>query len=164
MSTPITTETISVWKEHYSFDGRAQGYSVPMDATPPLGHSYGPTPKETLLLALSSCSGMDVVGLLKKNHQFVDHFEINAKGTLSTQDHPKIYSSVHLTFQLEGAIEKASALSAVEKSQTLYCSVSAMLSKSVPISWTLILNGETVGHGKANFEKFSEAQQSRYEG
>ena len=64
-------ETFAIWKEGMAFDGRAQGFNVPMDASPPLGHQYGPGPKELVALGLAGCAGMDVVGILKKKKQFI---------------------------------------------------------------------------------------------
>lgn len=156
-------ETRVIWKEGMAFEGRAQGFSIPMDAIPPLGHHFGPSPKELVALGLGGCTGMDVVGILKKHKQFVDRFEIETQ-IIQTKEHPVVFSSIELTFKLEGAIDPAIALRAVELSQTTYCGVSAMLFHSAPINWSLFVNGDKVGAGLANFEKFTEVYQSTFEG
>ena len=158
-------EAVVMWKEGMAFDGRAEGFSIPMDATSPLGHHNGPNPKEVLLMSLAACAGMDVLGLLKREHQFIDFFKVEAKVPSSTHRHPVIFDSINLIFHLEGAIEIDSAIHAVELSQTKYCGMSAMLCETVPIEWTLILNGEKIADGKAAFNRIEDdAFQTSYEG
>ena len=158
-------EAVVMWKEGMAFDGRAEGFSIPMDATSPLGHHNGPNPKEVLLMSLAACAGMDVLGLLKREHQFIDFFKVEAKVPSSTHRHPVIFDSINLIFHLEGAIEIDSAIHAVELSQTQYCGMSAMLCETVPIEWTLILNGEKIADGKAAFNRIEDdAFQTSYEG
>ena len=157
-------ETRVIWKEGLAFEGRSQGFSVPMDATPPLGHYFGPSPKELLVLALAGCAGMDVMGVLKKNKQFIDRFEVEANATSTTGKHPLVFSSVDLIFKFQGSIDPEIATQAVELSQTLYSGVSAMICQSAPINWILLINGEKRGQGRANFTKFEEIFQSTFEG
>lgn len=163
-NTNSKSETVVVWKENFAFDGRVEGFNVPMDAKPPLGHHYGPSPKELVLVGLAGCSGMDIVGLLKKDKQFIDRFEIFTHGVVEKGTHPAIFTSIQLIFSLEGAIEARSAIKAVELSHSVYCSVAAMLYRSVPITWILFLNGEKIHEGRTNFERNPELYQSRYEG
>lgn len=159
-------EAVAIWKEGMSFEGRAEGFSIPMDATSPLGHHYGPSPKEVLLSSLAACSGMDVIGLLKRGHQFVDRFCVEAKVASSTHHHPVVFNEIELVFHLDGSIDVSSAIQAVQLSQTRYCGMSAMLNEVSPISWSLILNGEKVADGEAAFRRAGDedAFQSTYEG
>lgn len=156
-------ETKVIWKGGLAFEGNAQGYNIAMDAIPPLGHRNGPNPKEILGMALGACTGMDVIAILKKNKQSVDFFEIETLVT-QTQEHPVIFSSIMLTYKIEGALDPASALKAVELSQTHYCGISAMLSQIAPVRWSLFVNGEKTGEGVANFIKFEEIFQTTFEG
>lgn len=156
-------DTHVLWKEGMAFDGRAEGFNIPMDAPAPLGHHYGPGPKEVVAIGLSGCAGMDVIGYLKKHKQFVDHFDIEAVIEQST-DHPVVFTSIQLIFKLEGAIDPAIALLAVELSQTKYSGLSAMLCLSAPINWILYVNGEKAGMGRAHFENPSDIFQSTYDG
>lgn len=157
-------ETRAIWRDGMEFDGRAQDMSVRMDATEPLGHKYGFNPKELVLLGLAGCCGMDVVGLLKKNRQQFDRFEIEARVNSSTQHHPIVFNSIDLTFYLDGNIDEETALDAVTLSQNTYCGVSAMLVESMPINWSLFVNGKKIGEGKASFEKFDDLLHTSYEG
>ena len=157
-------ETRLIWKNGMAFDGIVKDYIVPMDATPPLGNDYGPSPKELLLLGLAGCAGMDVIGLLKKKKQLVDRFEIETRVESSQGRHPLIFTSIELIFKFEGLLDFEITKRAVELSQTLYSGVSAMLSQSVLIKWNLIINGSEMGTGVANFLPDSHFLHSAYEG
>lgn len=159
-------EAFAIWKEGLSFEGRAEGFSIPMDATSPLGHHYGPSPKEVLLSSLAACSGMDVMGLLKRDHQFIDRFCVEANVPSSTRHHPVIFDSIELIFHIDGSVNTDSAIRAVNLSQTKYCGMSAMLNEACPIEWSLILNGEKVADGRANFNRVDDQEmfQTSYEG
>ena len=57
---------------------------------------------------------------------------------------------------LDGAIDWLNAgaqalIDAVEKSQTLYCGVSAMIAKACPITYRVLLNGAQIHEGCARF-------------
>lgn len=154
-----------IWREHMAFEGRSEGFSIPMDATRPLGHFYGPNPKEVLLSALGACAGMDVVGLLKKHHEFIDRFEIQVEADQETKKYPRIFKEIKMTFHLEGAIEPGAAFDAIQRSQNTYSGVSAMICETVPLHWHLVLNGEDIGEGFANFsQKSGDFLHSSYDG
>lgn len=159
-------EAFAIWKEGMSFEGRAEGFSIPMDATSPVGHHYGPSPKQVLLSSLAACTGMDVIGLLKKDHQFIDRFCVEANAPSSTSRHPVIFNSIEIVFHIDGSVDPDSALRAVNLSQTKYCGMSAMLNEACPVEWVVILNGEKIADGKAAFKHIEDqdAFQSSYEG
>ncbi len=91
-------------------------------------------PMEMVLLALGSCSGSDVVSILEKKKVVLDGFEINIDAERA-DSYPMVFKKIHLEFVFYGKdinpvhVERAIALS-MEK----YCSVSAMLKKSVEIT------------------------------
>jgi len=94
---------------------------------------------------------MDVVALLKKYKQPLESLQIDAETTLTEGTYPAIFKEVRLVFNLIGALDAAKVMEAVTLSQTKYCSVSAMVSKAVPITYTVELNGKSIGLGQANF-------------
>ena len=147
-----------------AFDGIVHDFIVPMDAIPPLGNFYGPGPKELVLLGLAGCAGMDVIGLLKKNRQMVNRFEIETRVESGQSNHPVMFTSIELIFKFEGPLDIDITRRAVELSQTLYSGVSAMMVQTVPISWTLVINGQEMGVGKANFLPKTHFLHSSYEG
>lgn len=139
------------WTEKMRFTAEVDKHKVPMDTKAPIGDDTAVTPKQLLVAAICGCTGMDVVALLKKYHQPLLKFEIEAEASVTEGAHPIVFKEVQLVFKLEGALEKAKVLEAVTLSQTKYCSVSAMLSKAFPIHYTVELNSENIGEGSANF-------------
>ena len=143
----------SVWSEKMRFVADVDNHSVPMDTKPPIGEDTAITPKQMLVAAICGCTGMDVVSLLKKYRQPLSKFEIEAEATVTEGAHPIVFKEVQLVFKIEGALENEKVLEAITLSQTKYCSVSAMLSKSFPIHYTVKLNSENIGAGSAQFPK-----------
>ncbi|MDP2172527.1 MAG: OsmC family protein [Candidatus Cloacimonadaceae bacterium] len=94
MSSKITT----TWVDNMTFDAEISGYHILMDADPEWGgEDRGTRPKPLLLAALSGCSGLDAVSILKKmqitNYQF--HMDLEAD---STSEHPIVYHTIRFNF------------------------------------------------------------------
>ena len=101
------------------------------------GEDRGPRPKPLLLFSLAGCTGMDVVSLLKKMRVDFEGFKIQVTGEL-TDEHPKYYHKIHLTYQFKGKdIDNSKVEKAVNLSQDKYCGVSFMLKKSAEITWEI---------------------------
>ena len=141
----------SVWSEKMRFTAEVENHSVQMDTKAPIGEDTAITPKQMLIAAICGCTGMDVVALLKKYKQPLTKFEIEAEALVNEGIHPIVFKEVQLAFKLEGPLEKEKVLEAITLSQTKYCSVSAMLSKSFPIRYTVQLNSSHIGAGSAKF-------------
>ena len=138
------------WKNKYTFTATDGQNEAVMDVAPPFGDGKALTPKQLCLAAIEGCTAMDVISHLNKRKQPPNIFRVEAEADL-TATHPKVFSEVRLDFHLEGEIQTALALEAVELSQTKYCGVSAMIAKSCPIRYRVILNGSVVGQGEAKF-------------
>lgn len=151
-------KTSVVWKTGMEFDGRIDGQTIPMDAKAPLGKETAPTPKELVAMGLGGCTAMDVIALLKKHKQSPISFRVDVEIQPSSGKHPIVFDKAFLSFVVDGNVEAAVLTDAVQLSQTKYCGVSAMLAKALPIDYRIILNGEEVGTGSANFE--SEEKES----
>lgn len=108
---------------------------VVMDGSTDFGGSLaGSTPKELLLMALAGCTSSDVVPILKKRRAPVQGYEMNVKA-VEREEHPRIFTSIHIEYVFYGdGIEKTDVERAIEMSTTKYCSVSAILEASVPIT------------------------------
>ncbi|OPL08938.1 MAG: hypothetical protein AVO33_08490 [delta proteobacterium ML8_F1] len=114
-----------------------------MDADDQVGGlDRGPRPKQLLISALTGCTGMDVVSILKKMKVEFSGFTIFAQTEL-TEEHPKTYSKIHLVYAFTGEGLEAS-MAKIEKavilSQERYCGVSALLDKVVEVSFEIKLN------------------------
>jgi len=135
-------------KESYStiftggmaFETEIDGHIVKVDADPKFGgEGSGPKPKPLVLNALTGCTGMDVVSLLKKMRVEFSDFEINIDAEM-TEEHPKNYNKIHLTYNIKAnEIDRAKVEKAVNYSQERYCGVSFMLSKSAELTYEINL-------------------------
>lgn len=139
------------WNGKMKFTAEADNHKVEMDTKSPIGTDSALTPKQLLLAGICGCTAMDVAALLKKYKQSLDSFQIEADTSLTEGVHPAIFKEVRLVFKLKGHLDSKKVLEAVTLSQTKYCGVSAMVSKAVPISYTVELNGEKIGEGHADF-------------
>lgn len=139
------------WQEQMKFDGDNSEYHVLMDAKKPFGSGSAMTPKELVVQGLCGCTGMDVIGLMRKHKQTVEEFAVTADVSMSESGHPVVFTSIELQYKLKGAIEAGVLLESVNLSQRKFCGVSAMLAKAVPIHYRVELNGEVIGSGKADF-------------
>lgn len=140
------------WNEKMKFTAESDSHKVDMDAKSPIGTDTALTPKQLLLAGICGCTAMDVVALLKKYKQPLESFQIEADTTPTQGVYPEIFKNVRLVFKLKGQLDSKKVLEAVTLSQTKYCGVSAMVSKTVPISYTVELNGENIGEGHADFK------------
>jgi putative redox protein len=106
----------------------------------------GPKPLELMLISLAGCTTMDVVSILQKKRQSFTRVRVEASGERA-DEHPKVYTKIHLTFVVYGAGVKPDAVErAIELSQTKYCPASAMLSHAVEITTSYrIVEGDDEG-------------------
>jgi putative redox protein len=133
------------WMGKMQFNALVNGHTIIMDAPERVGgEDNGPIPKPFVLTALSGCTGMDIVALLRKQEKEVDNLNIIVTGELSKQV-PIEYVAMHVVYEFTGSeANKAAALEAVNLSQEKYCGVSHMLKKALPISWQVLYNGASI--------------------
>ena len=83
------------------------------------------SPMELLLLALGSCTGVDVVSILKKKRQDVTAYRVEVKGD-RRDEHPRSYKRMVVHHIVTGRNISSQALAqAIELSEQKYCSVAA---------------------------------------
>ena len=126
------------WAGGMAFETILDDHKLVADAHPNVGgDGKGPRPKPLLLFSLAGCTGMDVVSLLKKMRVDFEDFKIQVSGEL-TDEHPKYYHKIHLTYQFKGKNINASKVEkAVNISQDKYCGVSHMLKQAAEITWDI---------------------------
>lgn len=129
-------------KEQMQFTGELEGFDIPLDSDPAFGGTgNGPKPKGLALTALAGCTAMDVISILRKMKIEPEQFSVTAESEL-TEEHPKIFKEIHLTYHFGGAGLPVDKLEkAIKLSQERYCGISAMLGKVVPIRWEIKLEG-----------------------
>jgi putative redox protein len=94
----------------------------------------GMKPSELLLVALGSCTAVDVVDILAKKRQPLASLEIQVSAEQDSNP-PWTFRKIHVHYKLSGAglTEKAVA-QAIELSEGKYCSVSATVRGTAEIS------------------------------
>lgn len=136
------------WNGKQNFIASINGIRVHMDATKPFGDG---STKQLVLAALCGCTGMDVIGLLKKNKQNPEKFRIEAEAEVSI-DPPHEFEGIRLKYAVDGLCNPREVADAIHLSQTKYCAVSAVISRGAKIAFDVSVNGKKVGSGKANFQ------------
>lgn len=113
------------WIEGKQFIGiDSTNHSVVL-STPKEG--IGIKPSDLLLIAVASCSAVDVVEILKKKRMTLTHLEISSSGE-QDQDPPWTFRKIHMHYKIGGKnlTEKAVA-QAIQLSEEKYCSVAATI-------------------------------------
>lgn len=102
-------------------------------------NGVGMKPSELLLVALASCTAIDVVNILAKKRLKLEELEIHVEGE-QKPDPPWTYEKIKLSYRLrgEGLSEKACA-KAIDLSDSKYCSVAASLRAEVPIEHDFVI-------------------------
>ena len=92
-----------------------------------------PTPMELLLLALGSCTAVDVISILKKKREQVSAYRVEVRGERRTE-HPRSYSRMEVHHVVTGReISEKAVSQAIELSEKKYCSVAATLRPAAEI-------------------------------
>lgn len=118
----MATTTVR-WLSELHFVGiDSRGHSVVLSGQE---DGIGVSPSQMLLVALASCSAVDVVEILRKKRKKLTLLEITTSGEQDPEP-PWPYRKIHVKYRLggEGLTDKAVA-QAINLSQEKYCSVSA---------------------------------------
>jgi putative redox protein len=127
----------------YGFEAKdAAGHTARMDSSPESGGvDFGIRPMQMLLMGLGGCSGIDIVSILKKQRQTVEGFSMTIEGEREKGKEPSLWETVHIRFQLKGAIDPDKAQKACALSMEKYCSVAATLKEArCRITWEVTVN------------------------
>jgi putative redox protein len=119
---------------HFESTGE-DGLSVHMDSSPGFGGTgRGWRPMELLLVSLGSCTGMDVISILRKKRLTVEAYTVNVSGTQATE-HPHVYTSIRIHHLLYAPdLPDEAVRRAIELSEQKYCSAYAMLVRAAEIT------------------------------
>lgn len=135
----------ATWKQGQIFEGRSQnGQTVTFDAE--AAHANGPSPMETVLMALCACTSVDVVSILQKKREPITSLVVSATAEQAPAP-PRVFTRIQLTYRIGGAVSSKAAEDAVVLSKTKYCSVSRMLENSVEIHFVIEHVEEPVAPG-----------------
>ena len=107
------------------------------------------TPMELVLLALGSCTGVDVISILKKKRQLVTDYRIEVSGERS-DEHPRSYTRLFVKHIVRGhGVSQQAVAQAIELSDQKYCSVAATLRGSAEIITSYEIAEEDEENGRA---------------
>jgi putative redox protein len=137
------------WVGKMQFNALVNGHTLVMDGPERVGgENNGPIPKPFVLTALTGCTGMDIIALLRKAGKQVSDFKLKVEGEISKQL-PIEYTAIHLVYELNGDRNlQEDVLAAITVSQEEICGVSNMLKKILPLSWEVLYNGEQIFNNK----------------
>lgn len=123
------------WKGGLAFEADVNGHKVMMDANEEAGgNNSGSSPKKLMLVALSGCTGMDVVSILKKMRVDIEKCNVEVQGDV-TEDHPKHYFKMHVIYEFTGKNLPMDKLEkAVMMSEETYCGVEALYRKAIEVT------------------------------
>lgn len=126
----------SEWKLDEVFEGFAEnGNKIVFDADS--AHTHGPSPMEAVLMALCSCTSVDVVGILQKKRQPLAGLRVTATATQAVAP-PRVFTHIKLTYAVHGKLSRKAVEDAVSLSKNKYCSVSLMLAKAAPVDYEIV--------------------------
>lgn len=98
-----------------------------------------PGPMVTLLLALGSCAGADVVSLMPKMQVELHRFTMEVRGSRAPE-HPRRWTAIHFTVHLAGTgLDETKARRAMDLSIEKYCSAINSLNPDIPVTYDLVL-------------------------
>lgn len=92
-------------------------------------------PMESVLMAIAGCSTIDIVMILKKMRQPLEHIEVEVESE-RREEIPRTFTKVNLHYILKGDLKVKKVEQAINSSLNKYCSVSKMIEKSAEVSST----------------------------
>ena len=135
---PVITTSRAIWRGEHRFEAGPEGRTALVDA----GGPKGPGPVETLLNAIATCSGVDVIDILAKRRTPLARFEVLVSAQRRAEA-PRRLQRLELEFRIDGdGIDAEHAERAIQLSFEKYCSVAASLANDIAVETRLTLNGQ----------------------
>jgi putative redox protein len=101
-----------------------------------------PGPVETLLAAIITCSGVDVIDILAKRRTPVTGFAASITAHRRAE-HPRRLMRIEIEYRIDGqGIDGVQAERAIELAFEKYCTVAGSLAPDIEAETQLVLNGE----------------------
>jgi putative redox protein len=132
-----TVRSHAVWRGGLSFDAGVGDRMQQIDGN----SKSAPSPVETLLNAVGTCAGTDVVDILTKQRTPPKSLEIEVFASRRVE-HPRRILTMDVTFSVDGSkLEAAQVERAIALSIEKYCTVAATLAGDIGMTTVLVLNG-----------------------
>ena len=115
-----------------TYVGRGESnHWVPVDASlNDAGSAAGTGPMELVLIGLAGCTAMDVESILRKKRADMRRLDLEVTGERA-KEHPKVFTDIHIVYNVHGDVKRADAEHAVSLSHEKYCSVAASLKAKI---------------------------------
>ena len=113
------------------------GHALVIDASP---EAKATGPMELVLIALGSCTSMDVILILRKKREDLRDLRVELSGERASED-PMVYTKVHLHYILKGKnLSEEAVRKTITLSQEKYCSVLGMVAKTAAVTfdWEIV--------------------------
>jgi putative redox protein len=125
----------ATWQQNQQYDAESDsGHHVALDGD--AAHRGGPSPMELVLMALCSCTAVDVVSILHKKREPFTSLTVSADAEQAAEA-PRVFTHIRLTYHVNGEVSAKAAEDAVALSKNKYCSVSKMLEKAATIDYRI---------------------------
>jgi putative redox protein len=122
------------------------GGSLIVDGAPDIGgEGRGMRPMELLLASVASCSAMDVVHILRKQREPLEHLSIEIEGARPEAPIAP-YTRMKLVFVARGAVDLHKLERAVSLAVEKYCSARQTLGPGVEVTWEARLEPRQTDH------------------
>lgn len=132
MSSPTYKATLRYGGDEFFIGTSPSGHSQVLDVKG--DRKSAATPVELLLLAVGGCTGADVISIMLKKRQQVIDYRIEVTGE-RREEHPRSFTKFHIHHIVYGHNVSEQALaSAIELSETKYCSVAATVKPAAEIT------------------------------
>ena len=125
MAKPVLAASFA-WTGELTFKASSGSQQATLD-----GHSTaGPSPMQALAFAIGGCMAMDVVDILRKGRHPVRGLDVAFSGERA-QTPPHRFTSITLTFVVQGEVPADAVRRAISLSHERYCSVSNSLRSEI---------------------------------
>lgn len=149
-------EIQTTWTSAHDFVWQSNGVVIHTSASVPRMHKTSPNPYELFLFSLAGSTGLEIIKHFRDHHTKFESLAIKVDGKLVAKYETKVFSSINVLIICKTESDPVEVMNAVEYSQYLASGISAMISKFIPISWRLEVNGEVMGDGIPNFQEPNE--------
>jgi putative redox protein len=97
----------------------------------------GPSPVDSLVVALAACSAIDVARILEKRRTPASALSVRVRFSRAPQP-PRRLTELHLEWRVATTSERQHIERAIELSMSTYCSVSASLAPDTRLTWSIV--------------------------
>jgi putative redox protein len=137
---PVEYPVEVVWEGGMRYRGGAPGGpTLVVDGN----KEAAPSPVDTLVVAIASCSAIDVVDYLEKRRTPPSACSVSVRFSRAP-DHPRRLTALHLTYRVATDSPREHVERAVQLSFDKYCSVAASLAPDTRIDWSVELEPAAV--------------------